>query len=177
MTEAPMAHVWSERRAARGRETLANAHPPGPVQSPSVPPASLATRPRVSALPVMTSPPSSSNITATTTTTTVNATGAGVNTNGNTNGNQNMNVNQNMYVQMQMQRRRRAETVSGATTVVGMTPNGRPVHRHEVPWLADGRAREVDEGGPTGGVTHRHARMDSMIWESPPQGDNDMVLG
>ncbi|KAL4074937.1 hypothetical protein V8B97DRAFT_2022540 [Scleroderma yunnanense] len=78
---------------------------------------------------------------------------------------------------MQMQRRRRAETVSGATTVIGMTQNGRPVYRHEVPWLADGRGRDVDEGGNNAGAPQRHARMDNMIWESSPQGDNDMVLG
>ena len=77
---------------------------------------------------------------------------------------------------MQMQRRRRAETVSGATTVIGMTPNGRPVYRHEVPWLADGRGRDGDEGG-NNAAAQRHARMDNMIWESSPQGDNDMVLG
>lgn len=77
---------------------------------------------------------------------------------------------------MQMQRRRRAETVSGATTVIGMTQNGRPVYRHEVPWLADGRGRDVNEGG-NNAAAQRHARMDNMIWDSSPQGDNDMVLG
>ncbi|KAG6332967.1 hypothetical protein ID866_6120 [Astraeus odoratus] len=78
---------------------------------------------------------------------------------------------------VQMQRRRRAETVSGATTVVGTTQNGRPVYRHEVPWLADGRGREVGEGGNNAGTPQRHARMDNMIWESSPQGEHDMVLG
>lgn len=77
---------------------------------------------------------------------------------------------------MQMQRRRRAETVSGATTVIGMTQNGRPIYRHEVPWLADGRGRGVDEGG-NNAAAQRHPRMDNMIWDSSPQGDNDMVLG
>ncbi|KIJ62936.1 hypothetical protein HYDPIDRAFT_168884 [Hydnomerulius pinastri MD-312] len=81
---------------------------------------------------------------------------------------------------LQMRNRRRAETVSGATTVVGMTPQGRPVYRHEVAWLADGRGRETDEG--TGGdapgpAAHRHPQMTNMIWESSPPGDNDMVLG
>ncbi|KIK25045.1 hypothetical protein PISMIDRAFT_362016 [Pisolithus microcarpus 441] len=77
----------------------------------------------------------------------------------------------------QMQRRRRAETVSGATTVVGMTQNGRPVYRHEVSWLADGRSRDMDEGGNNTGTPQRHARMDNMIWEASAQGDSDMVLG
>ncbi|KAH0833395.1 hypothetical protein J3R83DRAFT_12500 [Lanmaoa asiatica] len=74
--------------------------------------------------------------------------------------------------------RRRAETVSGATTVVGMTPQGRPVYRHEVAWLADGRGRDPEEGagGGTPGQAHAHAPLANM-WESAPQGDNDIVLG
>lgn len=81
----------------------------------------------------------------------------------------------NTYVQMQ--RRRRAETVSGATTVIGMTQNGRPVYRHEVTWLADRRSRDMDEGENNTGTPQRHARMDNMIWEASAQGDSDMVLG
>lgn len=58
-----------------------------------------------------------------------------------------------------------------------MTQNGRPVYRHEVSWLADGRSRDMDEGGNNTGTPQRHARMDNMIWEASAQGDSDMVLG
>ncbi|KAF9223218.1 hypothetical protein BS17DRAFT_781502 [Gyrodon lividus] len=79
----------------------------------------------------------------------------------------------------QMRNRRRAETVSGATTVVGMTVQGRPVYRHEVAWLADGRGREVDEGAGGGapGPAPPVAQMPNMMWEASTQGDNDMVMG
>ena len=75
--------------------------------------------------------------------------------------------------------RRRAETVSGATSIVGMTPGGRPVYRHEVAWLTDGRERDPDEGtgGDTPGPAHPHAPLGNMVWETAPQGDNDIVLG
>lgn len=78
-----------------------------------------------------------------------------------------------------LRNRRRAETVSGATTVIGMTPQGRPVYRHEVAWLADGRGRDSDEGtgGGTPGPAHPHPPLANMIWETAAQGDNDIVLG
>ncbi|KAG9316086.1 hypothetical protein JVU11DRAFT_3757 [Chiua virens] len=79
----------------------------------------------------------------------------------------------------QSRNRRRAETVSGATSVIGMTPQGRPVYRHEVAWLADGRGQDVEEGagGDAPGPAHPHAPLANMIWESTTQGDNDVVLG
>ncbi|KAG8212838.1 hypothetical protein J3R82DRAFT_11139 [Butyriboletus roseoflavus] len=79
----------------------------------------------------------------------------------------------------QSRNRRRAETVSGATTVVGMTPQGRPVYRHEVAWLADGRGRDPEQGagGGTPGPAHAHAPLGNMIWESTTQGDNNIALG
>ncbi|KAF8124719.1 hypothetical protein EV363DRAFT_1270984 [Boletus edulis] len=79
----------------------------------------------------------------------------------------------------QLRNRRRAETVSGATTVVGLTPQGRPVYRHEVAWLADSRGRDPDEGagGGTPGPAHPHAPLANMIWETAPQSGNDIVLG
>lgn len=79
----------------------------------------------------------------------------------------------------QLRNRRRAETVSGATSVVGMTPQGRPVYRHEVAWLADGRGRdrEEDTGGGTPAPAHTHAPLVNMIWETATQGNNDIVLG
>lgn len=80
---------------------------------------------------------------------------------------------------VQLRNRRRAETVSGATSVVGMTPQGRPVYRHEVAWLADGRGRDGEEGAGGGnpGPAHPHAPLPNMIWESAAQGNNDIVLG
>lgn len=60
-----------------------------------------------------------------------------------------------------------------------MTPQGRPVYRHEVAWLADGRQRDPEEGagGGTPGPAHAHTPLGNMIWESTTQGDNDIVLG
>ena len=60
-----------------------------------------------------------------------------------------------------------------------MTPQGRPVYRHEVTWLADGRGRDMEEGagGGTPGPTHPHAPLPNMIWEPSTQGNNDIVLG
>ena len=80
---------------------------------------------------------------------------------------------------VQLRSRRRAETVSGATTVVGMTPQGRPVYRHEVAWLADNRGRDSDEGAGGGnpGPSHQRGSRANMVWETAPQSDNDIVLG
>lgn len=84
------------------------------------------------------------------------------------------------HAYVQLRNRRRAETVSGATTVIGMTPQGRPVYRHEVAWLAEGRGRDADEGtegGGTDGPEHAHTPIADTIWETTAQGENDIVLG
>ncbi|KIJ11535.1 hypothetical protein PAXINDRAFT_171771 [Paxillus involutus ATCC 200175] len=78
-----------------------------------------------------------------------------------------------------MRNRRRAETVSGAPSAAGLTSPGRPMYRHEIAWLADGRGRDAHEGAGGGapGPAHPHAQLPNMMWEPPTQGDNDMVLG
>ncbi|KIJ09565.1 hypothetical protein PAXINDRAFT_102228 [Paxillus involutus ATCC 200175] len=77
-----------------------------------------------------------------------------------------------------MRSRRRGETVSGELSAAGLTSLGRPMYRHEIAWLADGRGREMHKGAGGGapGPAHPHAQMPNMMWEQPTQGDNNMVL-